>query len=246
MVSHESLSNSKFILVSNILLCTLADLNNTVVWMVSTRPLISKSSSPRTNHLEAIPSAIIKISITVTSMFHSFLVHWQSLGTYLSFRFLSVLSCGQQERQCPLFSSSCFFLFFSFFFFFFGLSLGLVVKPKLDDSFVSQNSKEFWASHFLEWILNRVYTICLYGQLFAQFPVGYLAHPVMSSLILSLCQFTTIAYYVNDCSVSCYHIICFRYFLATCLFLLRHKSKVGNLSWGQPEGSLFTSYYTEM
>ena len=45
MVFHWSLSDSKFLQVSRTLLSSLADLNNAVVWMVSTRPLISKSSS---------------------------------------------------------------------------------------------------------------------------------------------------------------------------------------------------------
>ena len=48
MLSHWSLSDSKS-QVSRTLLIILANLNNTVVWMVSPCPLISKSSSPSTN-----------------------------------------------------------------------------------------------------------------------------------------------------------------------------------------------------
>ena len=44
MVFHRSLSDSKSPQVSRALLSILADLNNAVVWMVSTRPFISKSS----------------------------------------------------------------------------------------------------------------------------------------------------------------------------------------------------------
>ena len=44
MVFHWSLSDSKSPQVSRTLLSILAVLNNAVVWMVSTRPLISKSS----------------------------------------------------------------------------------------------------------------------------------------------------------------------------------------------------------
>ena len=74
------------------------------------------------------------------------------------FTFLSVLLCGQPERQSPLFGRfSFFFCFFlgggcSFFFFFFFylllLSLGLVVWLRLGDPFESQNPREFCASHF--------------------------------------------------------------------------------------------------
>ena len=42
------------------------------------------------------------------------------------------------------------------------LSLGLVVWPRFDDPFLSQNSREVCASHFLGRILGCAYTICLY------------------------------------------------------------------------------------
>ena len=44
MVSHKSLCDSKSLQVSRTLLSIPADLNNAVVWIVSTCPLISKSS----------------------------------------------------------------------------------------------------------------------------------------------------------------------------------------------------------
>ena len=50
MVFHWSLSNSKSHHISKTLLSILADLKNAVVWTVSTRPLISWSSSPYTNY----------------------------------------------------------------------------------------------------------------------------------------------------------------------------------------------------
>ena len=58
--------------VSRTLLSILAVLNNAVVWMVSTRPPTSKSSSPLNNPLVTVPKAPITIGITVTFMFHSF------------------------------------------------------------------------------------------------------------------------------------------------------------------------------
>ena len=72
MVFNWSLSDSKSPQVSRTLLSILADLDNAVVWMVSTCPLISKSSSPFTNPLVTIPSTPITTGITVTFMFHSF------------------------------------------------------------------------------------------------------------------------------------------------------------------------------
>ena len=73
MVFHWGLSDSKSPQVSRTLLSILAVLNNTVVWMVSTRPPTSKYSSPFNNSLVTVPKAPITIGIIVTFMFHSFL-----------------------------------------------------------------------------------------------------------------------------------------------------------------------------
>ena len=48
MVSHWSLSKSKSSQVSRTLLTILANLDNAIVWMLSTHPLISRSSNPCT------------------------------------------------------------------------------------------------------------------------------------------------------------------------------------------------------
>ena len=72
-MSHLSLSDSKSLQVSRTLLSILADLTD-VVLMVSTRPLISKSSSSCTNYLVTVASASITIGVTVTLMFHSLFV----------------------------------------------------------------------------------------------------------------------------------------------------------------------------
>ena len=71
-ISHWSLSENESTQVSKTLLSILADLNNAVVWMISIRPLISMSSSPRTNPLVTVPRAPITIGFTDTFMFHSF------------------------------------------------------------------------------------------------------------------------------------------------------------------------------
>ena len=84
MVFQWSLSDSKSPQVSRTLLSILAVLNNAFVWMVSTHPPTSKSSSPFSNDLVTVPNAPITIGIIVTCMFHSF---FSSLARsrYLSF-----------------------------------------------------------------------------------------------------------------------------------------------------------------
>ena len=69
---HRSLSDSKSSQVSRTLLCIMDVLNNAVVYMVSTRPPTSKSSSPFNNPLVTVAKALITIGINITIMFHSF------------------------------------------------------------------------------------------------------------------------------------------------------------------------------
>ena len=107
MVFHWSLSDSKSSQVSRSLLSILADLNNVVVWIVATRPVISKSTSPCTNPLVTLPRAPITIGITVTFMFHSFFFFpWQGP----SFRFLWILFYALPGEQSPQFGKFSFFL----------------------------------------------------------------------------------------------------------------------------------------
>ena len=92
MVSHWGVSDSKSSKITRTIPNILADLNNAIVWIVSTCLLISKSSTPCTNSLVTVPSARITIGITITFMFHSFSVLYQRLGTFC---FLSILTYGQ-------------------------------------------------------------------------------------------------------------------------------------------------------
>ena len=66
------------------LLCILVEFDNSVVWIVSSRSLISKSSSPFTNSSVTILSAPITIGITVTFLFRC------CFRSYLIILFLSI------------------------------------------------------------------------------------------------------------------------------------------------------------
>ena len=92
MVFHCSLSDSKSLQVCWTLLTILADVSNVIVWMVSTRPLIFKSSCYFINLLVTVPRAPITTGIMVTFMFHiffNFLVRSRYLSFFsLSFNFL--------------------------------------------------------------------------------------------------------------------------------------------------------------
>ena len=63
MVFHKSFSDSESPQVSRTILNIPIDLINALVWIVSTRRHISKSSNPCTNHLVIISSAAIIIDI---------------------------------------------------------------------------------------------------------------------------------------------------------------------------------------
>ena len=170
MVFRWSLSDSKSPQVSRTLLSILADLSNAVVCMVSTRPLISKSSSPCISPWVTVSRPPITHGIIVTFMFHIFLIPKQGPGIYSSFHFFSILLCGQPKQQSP---QSCKFSFFLFFFllliiliivFCWLFIILLVVWLRLGDTFVSQYTRGVCASHFPGQVLGWAYTICSYDQ----------------------------------------------------------------------------------
>ena len=155
MVFPWSLSDSNFSQVSRTLFSILADLNNAVVWMVSTRPLISKSSSPSINLLVTVPN------------YNWYYRHFHV--PFFFFRSLAIL------RHLSLFSLSFNFTFWlaettkstiwPVLFIFCWLSFGLVVWPTLGDEFLLQNPKKVCASHSPGRIPVCKYTICLYSQI---------------------------------------------------------------------------------
>ena len=111
MVFHWSLSNSKSPQVSRTLLSILAVLNNAVVWMVSTRPPTSKSSSPFNNPFVTVPKAPITIGIIVTFMFHSFFQFPSKVEVLiLLFTFFQFYSVFSRYGKVDNFASSLFLL----------------------------------------------------------------------------------------------------------------------------------------
>ena len=93
------------------LLSILAVFNNAVVWMVSTRPSTSKSSSPFNSLLVTVLNALIMIGIIITFMFHS-LFNSLARSRYLYFFsfFFSVLFSGYPVQQSPQFCKFSFFV----------------------------------------------------------------------------------------------------------------------------------------
>ena len=113
MVFHWSLSDSKSPQVSRTLLSILAVLKNVVVWMVSTRPPTSKSSSPFSNRLLTFPKAPITIGIIVTCMFHRFFQFSSKVEVlillFTSFQFYSLVSW---DNKVDNFANYLLFFFF--------------------------------------------------------------------------------------------------------------------------------------
>ena len=52
------------------------------------------------------------------------------------------------------------------------------------------------------WVVHIPFVCMVKFKFLAHLPVDHLAHPVVSSLVLLLCQFAAFAYYVNDGFIS--------------------------------------------
>ena len=139
-------------------------------------------SRPSINDFVTVQSTPITIGIIVSLTFHSFLVLLLGRGIYFSFRFPSVLPCGQPERQnftigrvSFLWGGGDYYLDLS------GLSFGWSV-------WISKSQRYFCVSFF--WTDSGFALIPFVRMvkfiLLAQFPVDHLAHPFVTSLILSL------------------------------------------------------------
>ena len=142
MVFPWSLSDSKSPQVFRTLLSVQAVLNNAVVWMVSTRPPTSNSSSHFSNPLVTLPNAPITIGIIVTCMFHSFFQFPSKVVVLiLVFTFFQLYSVVSRDSKIDYFASSLSFVFCSS-----GL---LVFWPRLGDPCVCRSPIGVYVCHFL-------------------------------------------------------------------------------------------------
>ena len=129
--------------------------------MVSTRPFISKSSNPLFQSFDDCSESnqlqLVSPSLSCSTVFIS--IAWSMyLSLLLAFFWLYSVVCGDNKVHNST-SSPLFF----FFFFFCWLSQGLIVWPRLGDSFVSQNPKAVCVYHSPREILGCAYTICSHG-----------------------------------------------------------------------------------
>ena len=169
---------SKSPVVSGTLLSILAVLNNVVVWMVSTRPLISKSSSLFNNSLVTVSKAPITIGIIVTLMFHSFFQFPSKFQVlillFIFFQFYSVVS-----RNSPQFWKFSFCLDFN----------KVWSSAEIRWSVCMSKSHRSLCPILQDrcWVVHISFVRMVKFQFLAHLPVGHLVHPVVYSLILLLC-----------------------------------------------------------
>ena len=177
MVFHWSWSDNKSTQVTTTLLSILADLNNSVVLMVSTHPVISKSYSPCTNPLVTVPSAPITIGMIITFIFHIFFKFPSKVAVLIPlfafFQFLSVVRCGNKVHN----SASSLFLLLII------VRLGCLAEIRW--SFVSQDPWGINVFHSLGQLLGCVSIIIIiiiiwFLCLFVLFSFNHLLTPTFN------------------------------------------------------------------
>ena len=157
MIFHWSLSDSKPPQISRTLLSILAVLNNAVVWMVSTCPPISKSSSPFNNPLVTVPKAPITIGTIVTFMFHSFFQFPSKVHIHiLLFTFSLFYSVVSRDSMVQNFANSLFLL--------------IIINSGPFTCVILSDSCRFVHIQFIHMVKFKF---------LAHFPVDHLAHPVL-------------------------------------------------------------------
>ena len=137
MVSYWSLSDSKSSQVFRILFSILADLSNVIVWMISTRPLMSMSCRPFINLSVTVTRA--STCINVIFMFYRFFQFPSKVEVFIVIFTDSILLFGHPGQLIPQICNIFFFVCL--------LLSGLVVCSGLGDLFACQNPIGVWASH---------------------------------------------------------------------------------------------------
>ena len=206
MVFHGILSDSKSPQVSKTLLSILADLNNAVVWMVSTCSLISKSSSPFINPLRIVPCAPIHTrficwSLRVTRTIQSILADFSSAVVWsvsiiplissspsLFFKTLRIFRSAQTTIGITV--TFMFHRFFSslarskYLSFHFPLFLSLI-RWNVTISFVFESPREFsWTDSGL-----CIYDLSAWSNFYLSHNFQWITYPTLSCLVL--CPFCT-------------------------------------------------------
>ena len=119
MVFHWSLSDSKSPQVSRTRLSILVVLSNAVVWIVSTRPPISKSSRPFNNPLVTVSNAPITIGTIVTFMFYSFFYFFSKVEVFiLFFTLLQIYYVVRRDSKVDNFADSRFYYYYYYYYYY--------------------------------------------------------------------------------------------------------------------------------
>ena len=146
--------------------------------MVSTCPLISKSSSPFNNPLVIVPKAPITIGMIYTFMFHSFFTSL-ARSKYLAFfslsQFYSVVSRDSKDHN---FASSLFF----FFFFFIIIRSGLLAEIRWSVC-ISMSHRSLWASFSRTDVGLCIYNLFLCSNLNSMYISQWITLPTQSCLV---------------------------------------------------------------
>ena len=173
MVFFWSLSDCKSPQVSRTLLSILADLNNAVVWLLSTFPLISKSSSPFTKLVFGGGSCSLATYRNLSLFSFSFNLTLGFVGT------------AKSTIQQVL---SFFSFLFNFFFFFFFLFI-ITVWPRLGNLYlkIPENRTDSWlfAWSNLNFWHNSLWITFPTQSSFILYSLGTHLHSVIMRLITS-------------------------------------------------------------
>ena len=164
----------KSLQVSRTLLSFWTDLNNSVFWMVSAHPLISKSSSPFNNSLTTVTKAPITIGIGVTFMFHSFSIPMH-LSLSFNFTLWSAGTASSTILQILFFVVVDYYKAWSSAWDYMIRLYGRI--PEKSVCIILQD---------IYWVVHIPFVRMVKFKFLAQFPVDHFAQPVESSLILFL------------------------------------------------------------